>query len=101
MGRIKEDELKLISEAIKPIGRRYPIEEIYLFGSRARGENKTDSDYDFLVVPKNGMSAFKFCGLLNELEKAFGKDVDIVSSRAMDKDFENNINRDMVLIYAE
>jgi len=26
------------------------LKELWLFGSRARGDNRTDSDYDFLIV---------------------------------------------------
>lgn len=29
---------------------RWPIERVILFGSRARGDNRVDSDYDLLVV---------------------------------------------------
>lgn len=33
-------------------GERGEIREIYLFGSRARGDDRPDSDYDFLIVAK-------------------------------------------------
>ena len=32
------------------------IEEIYLFGSRARGEERKDSDYDLLLIVKENFS---------------------------------------------
>ncbi len=38
-----------IKEIVKPIAEKYNVEEIYLFGSYARGETTKDSDLDFLV----------------------------------------------------
>jgi len=35
------------------------IEEIYLFGSRARGEERPDSDYDLLIVVDQADGKFR------------------------------------------
>ena len=44
------DNQNIIS-IIKRISRKYlPDSKIILFGSRARNENKIDSDYDFLII---------------------------------------------------
>ncbi|MCQ2070958.1 MAG: nucleotidyltransferase domain-containing protein [archaeon] len=95
-----KDVLDRIRLLIKPIAARYPVDEIYLFGSRARGDGTPDSDYDFLIVPKKGMSAFQMCGLLNDLEEQFGT-VDLVSSRSIKGEFEHNVLKERVLVYAE
>ena len=49
-----EDALKLIKETILNTARKYNIEidKIILFGSRARGGYREDSDYDLLVITK-------------------------------------------------
>lgn len=48
---MKEDKLiKQFLKKIKPL-RKY-IEEIYLFGSRARGNYSYNSDYDILIITK-------------------------------------------------
>ena len=40
-----------VLQAIKDIVRTYPPEgEAYLFGSRARGDNRPDSDWDVLLL---------------------------------------------------
>ena len=41
---------KIIS-GIQSIARRYPINRIVLFGSRARGDNRNNSDIDLAVFP--------------------------------------------------
>ncbi len=45
---------KIITEGIEKAG--YKVEAIYLFGSRARGDYKEDSDWDFFVVINKDIS---------------------------------------------
>ncbi|MCX7727801.1 MAG: nucleotidyltransferase domain-containing protein, partial [Chitinispirillaceae bacterium] len=47
-----EETLRLVKEVITEELRKWnlKVEEIILFGSRARGEEKVDSDWDFYVV---------------------------------------------------
>ena len=53
-----------------------------LFGSYARGEQRSDSDVDILVEvdPSIGL---EFVTLAQRIEKLLGVDVDLVSSRAV------------------
>uniref|UniRef100_A0A832DHI8 Nucleotidyltransferase domain-containing protein n=1 Tax=Ignavibacterium album TaxID=591197 RepID=A0A832DHI8_9BACT len=44
------------SEIIKRILREVEAEKIILFGSRARGDNKPDSDLDLLIIVKDDFS---------------------------------------------
>ena len=44
---MREDLLKKVKEALKEIE---PSAEIYLYGSRARKDNREDSDWDFLIL---------------------------------------------------
>ncbi|MFK3576976.1 nucleotidyltransferase domain-containing protein [Bifidobacterium thermacidophilum] len=37
-----------IAEIARPIALRHHVNELYLFGSMARGEGHTDSDIDFI-----------------------------------------------------
>jgi predicted nucleotidyltransferase len=46
---------KIITEEIQKAG--YKVETIYLFGSRARGDYKEDSDWDFFVVTDRDLSS--------------------------------------------
>ena len=49
-----EEKLKLIKEIILNMAKKYNIEvdKIILFGSRARGDYREDSDWDLLIVIK-------------------------------------------------
>jgi predicted nucleotidyltransferase len=43
-------KMSALSEIVRRLVDAYQPERIYLFGSWARGEQNTDSDYDLLVV---------------------------------------------------
>lgn len=50
----------VIDKFLKKISKlRNEIQTIYLFGSRARGEERPDSDYDFLIVVKKLHKEFR------------------------------------------
>ena len=44
--------LDYIKSKIAPIARKYGVDEIYVFGSYARGEATSNSDVDLLVFGK-------------------------------------------------
>lgn len=99
---IKSDvlTLKQIKEIIKPILNNYGIKKICLFGSYARGEANKDSDIDIFCDKGNATSFIKQAALIDELEKALNKKVDIVFSTAELKDnFKKNIMKDMIELY--
>ena len=88
-----------LREIVVPIAEKYGADRILLFGSRARGDNRSDSDYDFYIA-LGRVKGLKLCGLLRELEEALGENVDIVTEGAqLDPDFSQEIFRDMRLVH--
>jgi predicted nucleotidyltransferase len=61
---------------------RYPISELALFGSYARGDNHEKSDIDILV-DFNGSIGMGFIKLAHELEDIFETKVDLVSRKGI------------------
>lgn len=61
---------------------RYPIHQMALFGSRARGDYSSDSDVDILVDVDPGIG-LRFVALADEIEQLLGLKVDLVSRRAI------------------
>lgn len=56
----------------------YPIEKISLFGSRANGTNREDSDVDLIIEFNKPISLLTLSSIKIKLEEALELDVDIV-----------------------
>lgn len=71
------NDLKLF---INEIQKKYNYKKVILFGSRARGDNREDSDIDLLIEfdPKN-KSLFTIAKIINDIQNKFNLKVDIVS----------------------
>lgn len=89
------DELKGI---VIPIAKKYGIEHISLFGSRARGDNGAKSDYDFCISPKKDMSLIELSGFRLDLMDALESDVDIVCEKYINPNFMKHISDNMKVI---
>ncbi len=66
-------------EEVLALAARYGASNVRIFGSVARGTADTDSDIDFLVDMEKGRSLLDLGGLLMELRKLFGRDVDVIT----------------------
>lgn len=67
-----------IRNKVKPVADKYGIEEIWLFGSYARGDATEQSDVDLLVRYKQGLG-LKFVGFVCDLEDELGLHVDVLT----------------------
>lgn len=78
--------------------RRWKISELALFGSVLRDDFHPGSDIDLLVSfsPRAKISLFDLVRMQNELKEIFGRDVDLVERRAIEKS-ENYIRRKSIL----
>lgn len=76
--------------------QQYGIEQIGIFGSLARGEQREDSDIDVCVTMTHP-NLFALSGIRQDLEQLFGCSVDIVRKhKHMNPNFLRNIERDCV-----
>ena len=78
----RDEILETLRKQHIELKQRYPIQRLALFGSWARGDAREDSDVDVLVEvdPSIGL---RFVQLADELERALGRHVDVVSRRAI------------------
>ena len=67
-----------LREAVLLISKRYPIERVLLFGSRADGTNKSDSDVDLIIEFSKRVSLLTISSVKVTLEEMLNLDVDIV-----------------------
>jgi Predicted nucleotidyltransferases len=88
-----------LCDIVAPIAERYGAERVYLFGSGARGDNNSDSDFNFFLSLGH-IRGLKSCELLQDLEDALGNKVDIVTDKAKLKDdFSKETLRERRLVY--
>ena len=78
---------QIISEklAITEVAKRHHAVNLRLFGSVARGEENEQSDIDLLVDFLPGSTLLDQVDLIEELSRFFGRRVDVVSTRALNK----------------
>lgn len=69
-----------------------------IFGSRARGEQRTDSDLDLLVELGVEVDLLELVGIEQDLSEALGLKVDLVTTRAVDPKLEPYVRKDLVRI---
>ncbi|MCQ2792728.1 MAG: nucleotidyltransferase domain-containing protein [Bacilli bacterium] len=91
--------IKKIKDKILPIFKKHNINEVYLFGSYARGEAKNTSDIDIYCESGNVKTLIEQGLLEDELTKALKKDVDIVFiGSKMDNYFKEQLEGDKIRI---
>lgn len=49
-----------IRDIVAPIAEKYGVKKVFLFGSRARGDYREDSDYDFSIDPGELTDYFEY-----------------------------------------
>lgn len=93
--------LDYISSAVCRVLSQYDVNEAYLFGSFARGEQTPDSDIDLRLVCGNTMTFGTLYELSHELERELGRKVDIVTNppEHMRPAFRKSIEQDEERVY--
>lgn len=80
----KNDILKELKEDASYLRETYGVTRIGLFGSFELETNEENSDIDLLVDFKKGhKDLFNFIRLKNYLEDLFGREVDLVTKKAL------------------
>jgi len=72
-----------------------------LFGSRARGDNRPDSDIDILVdlAPDARLGVFEYVGIINSIEDLFAARVDVSNRRTMKPHVRPSAERDAIYAF--
>ena len=89
-----------ITRLVKPIAEKYKVQEIYLFGSYARGEADENSDLDFLVFGGENFKLTRIFALAEDLREVLKKNVDVfeINEINRDSDFYHTIMKERLLV---
>lgn len=96
------DEIKARLKAMEPELRARGITRMQMFGSRARGDERADSDLDLLVEyrPPEHLSALDFFGIGTDLTEMLGIETQVTTdSSAMKPRFRERIADDLLLVF--
>ncbi len=80
------------------IAEMHGCHNVRVFGSVATGENRPDSDVDFLVDLDSGRGLLDLGGLLTDLQNLLGTDVDVVESGSIHPYIRNRVLAEAVLL---
>lgn len=87
-------------EIISNIAQKYNVDSVGLFGSRARGDFREDSDYDIFII--GNLNLDQELVLEAELEMLLNESVDIINlSEENDKILLKNIINDAEVLYSQ
>jgi len=86
---------------LSEICERYGVAELLVFGSLARGDERSDSDLDLLYVLAPGRHlGFSINRLEDELAELFGRPVDLVSKTALHRAIRDHVLAEAIELYA-
>lgn len=71
--------IEQIKKTVAEIAPKYNLKKVTLFGSRANGTAKENSDVDLLVEFPSGSSLLDLIGLKYEFEDIWNLSVDVIS----------------------
>jgi predicted nucleotidyltransferase/DNA-binding XRE family transcriptional regulator len=82
-------------DAIAKVFARYPVAQVWVFGSVARGDDRLDSDLDLLVELTPNASVVDILGLDEDLTAALGCPVDVVTTTEVESNdlLRRGVNR--------
>ena len=85
---------------VRKLMERYPmLGNLRVCGSVARGEDREESDIDFLVEPDQNATLFDMGGLREDLADLLGVPVDVVSVNGrMDREMKETMFREAVTV---
>lgn len=95
-------ELDQVMQQLIACAKKYPIQQLILFGSRARGDNRERSDYDIAVyaTKMSELDKAKFYLDVEDIHTLHKIDIVYIDSYVREE-FLHNIEKDGIPIYEQ
>ncbi len=94
--KTKKEILSILHQSKDELKRRFHLKNVWLFGSFVREEQRQKSDVDVLVDFAEGATLFDWVGAGMYLEEKIGHRVDVVSRRALRKEFKSSVLKERI-----
>ena len=101
MTDVAREDLLAELRALKPAFEREGVTRMILFGSRARRDNRPDSDIDLMIEVANGrkFSLIDLVGVAQTVEDHIGLPANIFMRRSLESDFLETARREEVEVF--
>jgi predicted nucleotidyltransferase len=98
---ISRDQLVAELRALRPAFEREGVMHMALFGSRARGDNRRDSDVDLAIEIADGrkFSLLDLIGVGHVVEDHVGLRGNVFMRRSLEPDFLDEVSRDGLEVF--
>ena len=83
-------------QVIKDLTKRFDPTFLGIFGSYARGSQRSDSDLDILIDFNKRINLLDIISLEDELSKKLGISVDLVTRRSVNQQLKPYIEKDLI-----
>ena len=97
MTQFSEETKAKIAELCK----KHRVRELSLFGSRSRGDNRPDSDFDLLVdfLPDAGIGLIEYSRMQIDLAEIMEQNVDLVTKTGLKPYVRDNVLAEAMIVY--
>lgn len=102
MRNVPRDELIRRLAALEPVLRAEGVTRLALFGSRARQDNRPDSDIDVMidVDPRSKFSLLDLVGVEHVIQDDLGLPANAFLRRSLDESFASAMRRDAIEVFS-
>ena len=92
----RDEVLEVLRTRKSILAQRFGVSELTLFGSVARDQANDDSDVDILVSYDKPATSKAYFGVQFYLEDLLGRQVDLVTDKALRKEFRPYVEREAI-----
>lgn len=98
---LSRDQLIRSLSGLEPKLRAEGVTRLALFGSRARADNRPDSDVDVVIDVRQGsrFSLLDLVGVAQEIEDELGLPANVFMRRSLDESFARTLESDAIEIF--
>jgi len=98
MNREIKKNLAVIDKNLDLIKKDYQVKKIGIFGSVAKGQQRSGSDLDILIEFSKPISFFQFIELEEFLSKILNKKVDLVSKKGLKQAIKKQVLKEVIYV---
>ena len=91
-----EQIIRILTAKKQELEKKYPISELALFGSYARGDFNDKSDIDILVDFYARIDGFDYIRIAHELEDTFHSKIDLVSRKGIKAQYLPFVEKNLI-----